>query len=49
LNQIPHAADEPDLSSDASSVWNSCTCFSDVIWGGKPVVVSPNVGCLISG
>ena len=22
----------PDLGSDASSVWNSCPCFTDVIW-----------------
>ena len=34
LNQISHAADQSDLSSDASSVWNSCTRFSNVIWGG---------------
>ena len=44
LNQISHAVDQSDLSSDASSVWNSCTRFSNVIWGGgEPVVVSPNV------
>ena len=25
----------PDLDSDASSVWNFCACFSDVIWRGN--------------
>ena len=29
----------PDLGSDASSVWNSCVCFS--------VVASRNVGCFL--
>ena len=24
----------PDLGTDASSVWNFCTCFSDVTWRG---------------
>ena len=33
---------DPDLGSDASSVWN----FSGTI-GGKPVEVSPNVGCFL--
>ena len=37
LNQISHAA----------SVWNFCARFSDVIWRGKPVVASPNVGCFL--
>ena len=37
----------PDLGSDASSVWNFCACFSDVIWREKPVVASPNVGCFL--
>ena len=32
VNQISHAA--PDLNSDASSVWNFCARFSDVIWRG---------------
>ena len=26
----------PDLGSDASSVWNFCGRFSDVIWRGNP-------------
>ena len=25
----------PDMGSDASSVWNFCACFSDVIWRGN--------------
>ena len=25
----------PDLGSDASSVWNFCACFSEVIWRGN--------------
>ena len=25
----------PDLGSETSSVWNFCTCFSDVIWQGN--------------
>ena len=39
----------PDPGSDASSVWNFCALFSDVIWGGggKPVIASPNVGCFV--
>ena len=39
----------PDLGSDASSVWNFCALFPDVIWGagGKPVIASPNVGCFV--
>ena len=38
----------PDLGSDASSIWNFCARFSDVIWRpGKPEVASPNVGCFI--
>ena len=37
----------PDLSSDASSVWNFCARFSDVICGGKPVVASPKVCCFL--
>ena len=35
------------MGSDASSVWTFCTRFSDVIWRGKPVVASPNVGCFL--
>ena len=34
-----------DLGSDASSVWNFCAGFSDVITREKPVVTSGNVGC----
>ena len=34
----------PDLRSDASTVWNFCTCFSDVI---LRVVASHNVGCFL--
>ena len=37
----------PDPGSDSSSVWNFCALFSDVIWGGKPVMASPNVGCFL--
>ena len=32
LNQISHAARPIRLGSDASSVWNFCARFSDVIW-----------------
>ena len=41
LNQISQAARPciqqlyPDLSSDASSVWDFCARFSDVIWQGN--------------
>ena len=38
----------PDLGSDTSSVWNFCARFVDVIWQGKPVVTSPNVGSFVS-
>ena len=34
----------PDLGSDASTVWNFCACFSDVI---SRVVASHNVGCFV--
>ena len=34
----------PDLGSDASSIWNFCARFSDVI-SRKPAVASRNVGC----
>ena len=38
----------PDLGSDASSVWNLCTRFSDVIWqGNQYTVVLPNVSCFL--
>ena len=37
----------PDLDSDASSVWNFCPHFSDVISQGGPVVASRNVGCFL--
>ena len=56
LNQISHAARPirsttqkhyPDLGSDTSSVWNFCARFPDVHLAGKPVVVSPNVGCFL--
>ena len=35
----------PDLGNGVLSIWNFCARFSDVIWQGKPVVTSPNVGC----
>ena len=35
----------PDMGSDASSVWNFCARFWDVILAGKPVVASRNIGC----
>ena len=38
----------PDLGSDASSVWNLCALFSDVIWqGNQYMVVLPNVSCFL--
>ena len=37
----------PDLGTDASSVWNFCTCFSNVALQGKPVVKSQNVSCFL--
>ena len=37
----------PDPGSDASSVWNFCARFSDVIWGEAQVIASPNVGCFL--
>ena len=38
----------PDLGSDASSVWNFCTRFSNVISRGNQWwVVSRNVGCFL--
>ena len=38
----------PDLGSDASSVWNLCAHFSDVIWqGNQYMVVLPNVSCFL--
>ena len=37
--------DTSHLGSDASSVWNFCTRFSDVINVGKPAMASRNVGC----
>ena len=41
---------DPDLGSDASSVWNFCAPFSDDLrphLAGKPVVESPIVGCFL--
>ena len=35
------------IGSDASSVWNFCGRFSDVIFAGKPVVASRNIGCFL--
>ena len=41
LNQISHIIGTinqkhyPNLGSDASSVWNFCAHFSDVIWQGN--------------
>ena len=35
------------IGSDASSVWNFCGRFSDVIFAGKRVVASRNVGCFL--
>ena len=37
----------PDLGSDALSVWNFCTLFSDIYLWGKPVVASPNFSCFL--
>ena len=38
----------PDLGSDASSVWNLCARFSDVIrQGNQYMVVLPNVSCFL--
>ena len=38
----------PDLGSDASSVWNLCALFSDVLWqGNQYMVVLPNVSCFL--
>ena len=37
----------PDLVSEASSVWNFCTHFSDIIFEGKPVVASRNTACCL--
>ena len=37
----------PDLGSDASSVWNFCARFSDVISRGKPLVASRYVSCFL--
>ena len=34
----------PDLGSVALSVWNFCTCFSDINFTGKATVVWRNVG-----
>ena len=34
----------PDLGSVAPSVWNFCTCFSDINFTGKAAVVWRNVG-----
>ena len=44
-SKISHATNQkhyPDLDSDASSVWNFCSRFSDVISRGKARVVSQN-------
>ena len=40
MSNFPHGMTNqkysPDLASDASSVWNFCACFSDIIcWGNK--------------
>ena len=37
----------PDLGSDASSVWNFCARFLEIISQGKPVVVLWNVSCYL--
>ena len=34
-NLIPPTRSLPDLGSDASSVWNFCARFSDLIWPGN--------------
>ena len=44
-NESTNQKHYPDLGSDASSLWNFCARFADVIWRGKPLVASPNVGC----
>ena len=33
--------------SDASSVWNFCARFSDIISRGNQLVASPNDGCFL--
>ena len=37
----------PNLSSDASSVWNFCACSPVIFFSAKPVFVLHNVGCFL--
>ena len=46
LVEAARPINHPDLCSDASSVWNFCARFSDVI-SREPVVASRNVGCFL--